>query len=131
MGRIFRVLDSPTDQTKEITDEQAAVVKSATDPLGYWVVDGVFIAGTEQQAKRKADAEAARFAAMTPEQRAAAAIYDQMPAGKRAMWEPVRTAVAKALMAGDFAHAKEILVTLPAIYPDAEAERQQFLTLFP
>lgn len=146
-GRIFKVLDAPNGQTKEITDEQAATVNSSELPL--FLIDGELKTQEEaraaKQAEQKAAREAARLAAMTPEQlaaeqaRAAAkaaydaakAVFDALPIGKQALWEPVRQKVAAAILSGDMAKAKEILETVPALYPEAEADRALFLALFP
>jgi hypothetical protein len=62
---------------------------------------------------------------------AAAAVFDSLPKGKRALWEPVRAAVYAAILAGDLAGAREIIETVPNIYPDMSADRDLFLTLFP
>lgn len=147
MGRIHRILDEPTDRTVEITDEQAALVNDTPHPMGYFVIEGQFKTGVEvaaeRQAARRAEMEAARIAAMTPEQLAeqqaraqrqaaydaAAAVFESLPIGKQAMWEPVRAAVAQAIMAGDMAKALEILTTLPVLYDGAEEDRQLFLDL--
>jgi hypothetical protein len=61
----------------------------------------------------------------------AAAVFSSLSVGKQALWEPVRQAVGKAILAGDMATAKEILETVPALYPDAETDRALFLSLFP
>ena len=146
--RINRVLDEPNDLTVEITDEQAALVAAAPLPYGYFLINGEFISAAEKRqrdiAARKAEMEAARIAAMTPEQLAehqarvqrqaaydaAAAVFETLPLGKQAMWEPVRAAVAKAIMDGDMVKATEILITLPEPYPGADEDRQLFLNLF-
>lgn len=146
--RINRVLDAPTAQTLEITDEQAAIVAAAEDRVGYFLIDGEFLSGAQNaarlQAERKAAREAERLAAMPPEQLAAhtarlqrqaaydaaAAVFESLPLGKQALWEPVRAAVAKAIMAGEMATAYEIVSTLPVIYPGAEDDRALFLALF-
>lgn len=62
---------------------------------------------------------------------AAASAFDSMPAGKRALWESVRVAVEKAIRTGDFAEAKDIIETVPNLYPGMAADRDKFLTLFP
>jgi len=56
--------------------------------------------------------------------------FESMTVGKQALWEPVKVAVAAAVLNGDVARAIEIITTLPAIYPGADTERQQFLDLF-
>lgn len=61
---------------------------------------------------------------------AAAAVFESMPLGKQALWEPVRQAVAAAIMSGDMATAHGILSTMPVIYDGAEADRDLFLALF-
>lgn len=62
---------------------------------------------------------------------AAAAVFDSLPKGKRALWEPVRAAVYAEILVGDWAGAREIIETVPNIYPDMSADRDLFLTLFP
>ena len=62
---------------------------------------------------------------------AAAAVFESLPIGKQALWQPVRAAVAAAILLGDMEKAKEILVTVPALYADAEEDRAKFLALFP
>lgn len=62
---------------------------------------------------------------------AATAIFESMSLGKQALWEQVKQAVTKAIFAGDLATAKEILTTVPALYPGAEDDRTAFLNLFP
>jgi hypothetical protein len=62
---------------------------------------------------------------------AASAVYDSLPKGKQALWEQVRLAVHAAILAGDLAGAREILETVPIIYPDMPADRDLFLALFP
>lgn len=59
----------------------------------------------------------------------AAAAFNSLPKGKQALWEPVRQAVASAILGGDFTSAVEILQTTPAIYEGAEADRDVFLAL--
>lgn len=61
---------------------------------------------------------------------AAAAVFESLSLGKRALWEPVRAAVAAAILVGDMAQAYEILATTPAIYAGAEDDRAMFLALF-
>ena len=61
---------------------------------------------------------------------AAEAAFASLPKGKQALWSGVRSAVATALVLGDFATAKEILETTPVIYPGADADRDSFLALF-
>jgi hypothetical protein len=62
---------------------------------------------------------------------AASAVYDSLPKGKQALWDQVRLAVHAAILAGDLAGAREILETVPIIYPDMPADRDLFLALFP
>ena len=62
---------------------------------------------------------------------AATAVYESLPKGKRALWEQVRSAVHAAILAGDLAGAREILETVPSIYPDMSVDRDLFLALFP
>lgn len=62
---------------------------------------------------------------------AAAAVFSTLSIGKQTLWEPVRKAVGEAILAGDMATAKEILLTVPALYEDAEEDRKLFLSLFP
>jgi hypothetical protein len=61
---------------------------------------------------------------------AADAVFNSFSKGKQALWEPVRAAVAQAILAGDVATAIEILKTTPPIYEGAEADRNLFLALF-
>jgi len=148
-GRINKVLDEPNDQTVEITNKQATLVAAAQFPDGYFIVDGEFMSSAEkrerEKAARQAEREAEREASLTPEQKearlkratskaaydAAAAAFATLPLGKQALWEPVRKAVAEAIQKGDFATAKEILLTTPVIYEEAENDRAVFLELFP
>ena len=60
----------------------------------------------------------------------AVAAFETLSLGKQALWEPVRQAVAKAILKGDIATAVEILTTVPALYEEAEEDRQKFLALF-
>jgi len=62
---------------------------------------------------------------------AAAEAFAALPLGKQALWEGVRVAVSEAILVGDFAKAKETLLTTPLIYLGAEADRDTFLALFP
>ncbi len=62
---------------------------------------------------------------------AASAVFESLSKGKQALWQPVRAAVAEAILAGDMETALEILTTVPALYPDAEEDRNLFLNLFP
>lgn len=62
---------------------------------------------------------------------AAASLFNSLPLGKQAMWEPVRKAVADALLVSNFTKAKEILSTVPVTYEGAETDRSMFLQLFP
>ena len=61
----------------------------------------------------------------------ASSVFESLPIGKQALWQPVRAAVADAILSGDMEKAKEILVTVPALYADAEEDRAKFLALFP
>jgi hypothetical protein len=61
---------------------------------------------------------------------AAAAVFMSLPIGKQALWEPVRGMVAKSILEGNMATAKEILETVPALYEGAEEDRALFLALF-
>jgi len=61
---------------------------------------------------------------------AAVAAFETLPLGIQALWQPVRQAVAKAILKGDMETAVEILTTVPALYDGAEDDRQKFLTLF-
>ena len=61
---------------------------------------------------------------------AAKAAFASLPAGKQALWEPVRAAVDAALVAGNGAGAVAIIKTVPEIYDGMEADRQAFLALF-
>ena len=49
----------------------------------------------------------------------AVVVFESLPIGKQALWQPVRAAVADAILSGDMEKAKEILVTVPALYADA------------
>ena len=143
-GRINRVLDEPNDRTVEITDEQAALVADATSPDGYFVIEGEFITAAEFRQREKAKRQAERIVAMSPEEKAAyeaqlqskaaydaaSTIFEAMPLGKQALWKGVREQVGKLILAGDMATAKELLETVPALYPDAETDRELFLELF-
>lgn len=62
---------------------------------------------------------------------AALAVFESLPIGKQVIWQPVRAAVAAAILSGDMEKAKEILVTVPALYADAEEDRAKFLALLP
>ena len=141
-GRIFKVLDEPTEEAKQITNKQAATVSSSKDPL--FLINGELKTQAEMQVIRQAEQKAARIAAMTPEElaahqqreaiqaayAAARAAFEKMSLGKQALWEPVRNQIAKAILAGDIAVAVEILQTTPVIYNGAEADRDMFLALF-
>lgn len=143
-GRIFNVLDESNDRTTPITNAQATLVEAKGYPAGYWIIDGKFKTSEEVRAIRQAERKAERIAAMTPEQLAehqvklqrqgaydaAAAVFESLPKGVRALWEPTRVAVAAAILRGDMAEAVEILMTTPVIYEGAEADRQLFLDLF-
>lgn len=61
---------------------------------------------------------------------AASAAFAALSLGKQAYWEPVRQAVAKAILKGKMEDAVEILTTIPALYEGAEDDRQIFLALF-
>lgn len=146
-GQIFSILDESNDWTQEITDEQAIAVNSSELPM--FMIEGELKTQAEvmeiKLAKRQAEREADRLAAMTPEQiaaqeaRAAAqaaydaakAVFDSLPKGKKKLWEPIRQAVGAAILAGDMAEAKEILETIPPIYEGSEDDRAAFLALFP
>lgn len=152
-GRILEVLDESTDETKEITNKQAIIIKSSKDPI--FLIDGELKTQAEVFAIRRLQYElqheAARIAAMTPEQLAAkqqrdtirqqreasqaaydtaAAAFETLPLGIQALWEPVRAKVAQAILSGNIAIAIEILQTTPLIYDGAEVDRDTFLTLF-
>ena len=141
-GRIFKVLDEPTEEAKQITNKQAATVSSSKDPL--FLINGELKTQAEMQVIRQAEQKAARIAAMTPEElaahqqreaiqtayAAALAAFETMPLGKQALWEPVRAKVAEAILSGNIATAIEILQTTPVIYSGAEADRDVFLALF-
>lgn len=129
-GRIFQILDSPTDGSVEITDEQAATVNSSEEPL--FLISGElktirekFVAAMSPEAKSAHEARAVGKAAFD----SASAAFAQLPLGKQALWEPVRQKVGKALLEADFASAREILETTPVIYEGAEADRDAFLAL--
>ena len=138
-GRIFQVSDtSPQgaapERIKEITDEQAIIVSSKADPLGYFVIDGAFINGTEAiailaeqrfQETATAEQKMSRAAYL-----AAAAIFESMSLGKQAIWEGVRMKVAAAITDGDFLKAKTIIETVPFLYEGMEEDRAMFLALF-
>ena len=141
-GRIFKVLDEPTEQTKKITEKQATTISSSEDPL--FLIDGELKTQAEFQAIKQAEQKAARITAMTPEELAAKqqreavqaayttalAAFETLPLGKQALWEPVRAKVAEAILSGNIAIAIEILQTTPVIYDGAEVDRDKFLTLF-
>jgi hypothetical protein len=57
------------------------------------------------------------------------AAFGQMSPGKRALWRPTRDAIESAVREGNFQLAHEILLTMPVLYPEAEQERDAFLTL--
>ena len=61
---------------------------------------------------------------------AAAASFETLSLGKQALWQPVRQAVANAILAGDMATAAGIMTTVPALYEGAEEDRQIFMALF-
>jgi hypothetical protein len=60
----------------------------------------------------------------------AAELFASLTPGKQALWEPVRVAVEKAILAGDMPTAYGILATMPIIYEGAVADRAMFLALF-
>ena len=61
---------------------------------------------------------------------ATGAVFDAMPPGKQALWEPVRAKVAQAIDAGNPALAMEIITTVPFLYEGMEEDRSAFLALF-
>ena len=63
-------------------------------------------------------------------QQAAAAVFNALPPGKQALWEPVRDAVDARLAVNDLAGAEQIIATVPEIYEGMEADQQAFLALF-
>lgn len=67
---------------------------------------------------------------VSPAYQAAANAFNSLTLGKQALWEPVRVAVAEAILKNDLAKARQILETVPAIYPGAEDDRATFLSLF-
>jgi len=129
-GRILQVLDAPTDGSLEITDEQADTVNSSESSL--FLIDGelksVREAFDSRLSPEQREANQAREAGRTAFNTASAA-FAQLPLGKQALWEPVRQKVGQALLAADFASAREILETTPVIYEGAEADRDAFLAL--
>ena len=141
-GRIFQVLDEPTEQTKEITNAQANTVNSSKEPI--FLINGKLKTQAEAQVIRRAEQKAARIAAMTPEELAlhqqreelqtayatARAAFETLPLGKQILWEALRAKVAEAILSGNIATAVEILETTPVIYDGAEADRNMFLALF-
>ena len=143
-GRILKVLDEANDRTVEIADEQAALVAAAEPPNGYFVIDGELKTAAEAREIFKAESQAARVAAMTPEELAAhkasqqgqavfdaaGAVFESLPLGKQALWEPVRTKVGEKIRQGDFAGAVEIIQTVPTLYNGMDTDRAMFLALF-
>ena len=141
-GRIFQVLDEPTEQTKEITNAQANTVNSSKEPI--FLINGELKTHAEAQVIRRAEQKAARIAAMTPEElvlhqqrealqtayATAQAAFETLPLGKQILWEALRAKVAEAILSGNIATAVEILQTAPVIYDGAEADRNMFLALF-
>lgn len=141
-GRIFKVLDEPTEEAKQITNKQAATVSSSKDPL--FLINGELKTQAEMQVIRQAEQKAARIAAMTPEElalyqkrealqaayAAAQAAFETLPLGKQVLWEALRAKVAKEILSGNITTAVEILQTTPVIYNGAEADRDMFLALF-
>lgn len=144
-GRINRVLDEPNDRTVEITDAQAEAVAASGITEGYFIIGGQFMSTTEQREYQRAQRQAERDAALTPEQLeekqsrllrkqvydVAAAAFESLPKGKQALWSPVRDAVAATIKKGDFEGAKEILQTMPSLYSGMSTDRDKFLALFP
>jgi hypothetical protein len=152
-GRIHRISDTAVIRegvtvSAEITDQQATIFASAADPIGYWIIEGTFTTGADKalaeraarqatiQANRAA-AEAARIAAMSPQERAshnafnaAAAVFESMTLGKQALWETTRSKVADFIKKGEFAKAYETIATVPSLYPEMEDDRAAFLALF-
>ena len=61
---------------------------------------------------------------------AAAAVFEAMPLGKQALWEPVRVKVAAFIQAGDFVSAATTIATVPTLYEGMDADRAMFLALF-
>ena len=90
-GRIFQVLDSPTDRTVEITDEQTATFNSSELPV--FLVDGEL-----------KTLEEVKLEAMSPERRAA---YE---AAQKDGWDGEGAASANP---DSFAHATKLLAMLP------------------
>jgi hypothetical protein len=152
-GRIHRISNTAIIRegitvSTEITVEQAALVASAVDPLGYWIIEGVFTTGadkslaarTARQAEmqtNRAAAEAARLAAMSPQElaahnahNAAAAIFESLTLGKQALWETTRAKVSAYIKKGEFANAYQTIATVPSLYPEMEDDRAAFLALF-
>jgi hypothetical protein len=141
-GRIFQVLDEPTEETKEITNVQANIVSSSKDLL--FLINGELKTQAEAQAIRRAEQKAARIAAMTPEElvlyrqrealqaahATAQAAFETLPLGKQILWEGLRAKVSESILSGNIATAVEILQTTPVIYTGAEADRDMFLDLF-
>lgn len=141
-GRIFKVLDKPTEETKQITNAQAATFSSSKDPI--FLVNSELKTQAEMQVIRRVEQKAARIAAMTPEEltqhqrreaiqsayNAALTAFETLPLGKQALWESVRAKVAEAILSGNITTAVEILQTTPVIYPGAETDRDMFLALF-
>lgn len=141
-GRIFKVLDKSTEETKQITNAQAVTFSSSKDPL--FLIDGELKTQAEMQVIRQAKQKAARIAAMTSEEltqhqqreaiqsayNAALTAFKTLPLGKQALWESVRAKVAEAILSGNITTAVEILQTMPVIYPGAETDRDIFLALF-
>jgi len=58
-GRINIVLETANDRSQEITDEQATLVASNADPLGYFLIEGAFKPGTQVMADKMAERRAA------------------------------------------------------------------------
>jgi hypothetical protein len=142
-GAILKVTDTEPDRVGDsmtvvsITDEQAGTVIDAlaqTPRVLYTLADDELIPLRE---KLQADREAARIAAMTPEELqvkaawdAAAAAFEVLPLGKQALWESVRVKVAAFIKKGDFAAAAETISTVPNLYTGMATDRDAFLALF-
>ena len=147
-GRVLRVVDKkPDDKTSyhEITDQQAQTIETVVRPDYYAVFEGELVNREKLKELRKAKDHENFLNQLTPEQKekiinrnkineayfTASDAYQKLSLGKRALWEPVRAAVAEAINAGEISKAKEILQTTPAIYQGAENDRAAFLSIFP
>jgi hypothetical protein len=149
-GRINRISDDEPQNVGEgstvveITDEQAATVQAgmeSTPRIPYFLHEDELETQAECMARRaevrKAEREAARIAAMTPEQLqvkaawdASAAAFESLPLGKQALWETVRVKVADFIQAGDFASAAATIQSVPTLYEGMDDDRNAFLQLF-